>query len=235
MRSANPAISAIELAAWKSKPSWYIVANEYFRQAIEKDPGYGLAWAGLAESYALFTFYGVQPAVESCPEAKASASKALEIDQTLAELHAILGWIKMSCDWDWRGSESEYKRALEMNPDDAITRTWYSAYLKAMGSVEESIAQYKRPLEADPVNLINNATLGRDLYFAGHDEQAVEQLRKTIDMDPSFVEAHLYLGWVYARRAMFPPLQGPEPYFAPCVHCLVLPRIAFRKATGAVA
>src|SRR5207245_1615952 len=100
-------------------------ANEYFQQAIDKDPSYGLAYAGLAESYALFTFYEVLPPSEACPKAKAAAMKALEIDETLAEAHAGLGWIKMTCDWDWPGSEREFKRALEINPIYGTARMWY--------------------------------------------------------------------------------------------------------------
>jgi len=135
--------------------------------------------------------------------ARVAVSKALEIDSTLTESHTAQGWIKLSCDWDWPGSESEFKRALEISPNDVTTVTWYGAYLKTMGRVEETIALYRRVLEVDPVNLINNATFGRDLYFGGYDDRASEQLRKTIEMDSSFVEAHLYLGWIYERKGMF--------------------------------
>jgi tetratricopeptide (TPR) repeat protein len=177
--------------------------NEYFQQAIEKDPGYGLAYAGLAESYALFDYYEVQPPRESCPKARAAAMKALEIDETLAEPHTALGWLKMACEWDWAVSESEFKRALEINPKDANAWGYHAVYLKAMGKVEESITEDKRALEAEPLALIYNAVLGRDLFYAGHDDQAIEQLRETIDLDPSFIEAHLFLGWVFERKSMF--------------------------------
>jgi serine/threonine protein kinase/Tfp pilus assembly protein PilF len=179
-------------------------ANEYFQQAIDKDPSYGQAYAGLAESYAVFNYYEVLPPGESCPKAKAAAMKALEIDETLAEAHAALGWIKVTCDWDWPGSEREFKRALEINPNYGTARMWYGQYFEAMGRLDESIAERRRALEAEPLSLIISATVGRVLYLAGHYDQAVEELRKTLDMDPSFVEAHLYLGWVYEQKGMFP-------------------------------
>jgi tetratricopeptide (TPR) repeat protein len=189
---------------WNRRTADLLVgANEYFRQAIEKDPGYGLAYGGLAESYALFNYYGVYPPAESCPKAKAAAMKALEIDNSLVEPHSALGWVKMSCDWDWPGSEKEFKRALEINPNYGPMRGFYSGYLKAMGKLDEAIAEDKRGLEAEPLNLNLSTVLGRDLYLAGHDEQAVQELRKTIYLDASYVDVHLILGWVYERRGMF--------------------------------
>src|SRR5260370_17015147 len=91
-------------------------ANEDFQEAIDKGPTYGLAYAGLAESYALFNFYEVLPPSESCPKAKAAAMKAIEIDENLAEAHNALGWIKFSSYWDWPGSDRDFTRALQINP-----------------------------------------------------------------------------------------------------------------------
>jgi len=178
-------------------------ANDYFQQAIDKDPSYGLAYAGLAESYALFNVYEVLSPGESCPKAKAAAKKAIEIDETLADAHAGLGWIKMTCDWDWPGGERELQRALEINPNDGTARTFHGASFQVMGRLDEAIAEGRRGLEADPLSLIISAVLGRYLYVARHYDQAMEQLRKTIDLDPSFVDAHLYLGLVYEQKGMF--------------------------------
>jgi TolB-like protein/Tfp pilus assembly protein PilF len=179
-------------------------ANDYFRQAIEKDPSYGLAYGGLAQSYALFSFYSVQAPAESCPQAKAAARKTIEIDSNLSEPYAALGWVKMSCDWDWTGSAAELQRALDLNPNDATARGFFGGYLKSVGRLEESVASVRRGLETDPLSLIQGAVLGRDLYFAGHHDQAIEQLKKIIEMDPSFVDAHLHLGWVYEHKGMLP-------------------------------
>jgi tetratricopeptide (TPR) repeat protein len=109
----------------------------------------------------------------------------------------------MSCDWDWPGSERQFKRALELNPADATTRGFHAGYLKAMGRLEDSIAETRRGVEAEPLNLNASAILGRDLYFGGHNEQALDVLRKTIAMDVDFVDAHLHLGWVYEGKRMF--------------------------------
>jgi len=177
-------------------------ANEYFQQAIDKDPSYGLAYAGLAEGYAVFNYYEVLPPGESCRKAKAAAMKASEIDETLAETHAALGWIKMSCDWDWPGSEGEFKRALEINSSYGMTRMWYGENLAATGRLDDAIAERRRALELEPLSLIMSATLGRVLFVARRYDQAMEELRKTIDMDSGFVEAHLYLGWVYEQKGM---------------------------------
>jgi tetratricopeptide (TPR) repeat protein len=177
-------------------------ANEYFQQAIDKDPSYGLTYAGLADSYALFSYYEVLSPGESCPKAKA-AMKALKIDENLAEAHAGLGWIKMSCDWDWPGSEREFKRALEINPNYGTTRVWYANYLETMGRLDDAIAERRRALEAEPLSLIISGGLGLALYHARRYDQAIEELRKTLEMDPSFVRAHFYLGLVYEQKGRF--------------------------------
>jgi len=162
-----------------------------------------LAYAGLAESYALFNYYGVQPPREACPKANAAAMKAIEIDESLVEPHAALGWIKMSCDWDWPGSERQFKRALEINPNDGTARMWSAAYLIAMGRLDESVPEYKRALQAEPLSLVISSSLGLSLCLTRRYDQAMEQLQKTIDMDQSFVEAHPFLGLVYEQKAMF--------------------------------
>jgi TolB-like protein/Tfp pilus assembly protein PilF len=177
-------------------------ANEYFQQAIEKDPNYGLAYAGLAESYALFNFYEVVTPAESCPKARESALKALHIDDNLAEAHSALGWVLMTCDWDWPGSKREHDRALAINPNYATARLQYGNYFEAMGRLEDALAQRRRALEAEPLYLIANVVLGRNLYEARRYDEAADQIRKTLDIDPNFVEAHLNLGWVYEQKAM---------------------------------
>ena len=153
-------------------------ANEYFQQAIDKDPTFGLAYAGLAESYAVFNYYEVLPPREACPKAKAAAMKALEIDETLAEAHAALGWIKGSCDWDWPGSEREFRRALEINPNYGMARNWYGNYFETMGRLDEAIAERRRALEAEPLSLITSAVLGHSLYFAGHYDQPLNSFER---------------------------------------------------------
>ncbi len=109
----------------------------------------------------------------------------------------------MTCEWDWAGSEREFKRVLEINPNDGTARKWYGSYFQVMGRLEESIAENRRALEAEPLSLIISADLGITLFYARHYDQAIEQLRKTIDMDRNFVPAHRYLGLAYEQKAMF--------------------------------
>ena len=178
-------------------------ANEYFRQAIEKDPGYALAYGGLAESYALYNYYGVERADEACPKGKKAAARAQEIDRNLVEPHVALGWIRLSCDWDWTGSERAFKRALEINPNDGTLYGFYSAYLKAMGKLDEALALSKRGFQTEPLSLNLGAVYGRDLYLVGRDDEAFEQIRKTLEIDSTFIDARMYLGWLYARKRRF--------------------------------
>src|SRR5262249_23097190 len=110
-------------------------AGEYFQQAIDKDPGYALAWAGLADCYAV-SAYDLLPPREAIPKAKEAASKALALDDALAEAHAALGFVKNHYDWDWPGAERELKRAIELNPNYATAHQWYSSHLEATGRMD---------------------------------------------------------------------------------------------------
>ncbi len=178
-------------------------AAAYFQQAIDKDPGYALAWAGLADCYALYSFYGVLSPAEAFPRAKEAAAKALEIDDALAEAHASLVWVKSNYDWDWQGAEREFKRTIELNPNYAEVYAYYTAPLNAMGRLDELLAVTKRAEELEPLAPINSTIVGRTLYFARQYDQAIQQLRRVIDTDANFPQAHLYLGWAYEQKGMF--------------------------------
>ncbi len=178
-------------------------AAAYFQQAIDKDPGYALAWAGLTDCYGLYSFYGALSPDEAFPKAKEAAAKALEIDDTLAEAHASLVWIKTDYDWDWQGAEREFKRTIELNPSYAQVYVWYSAPLDAMGRLDEALAAQKRAEEMEPLSLIIGSLVGRSLYFAQRYDQAIEQLRRVLDMDANFPLAHLFLGMAYEQKGMF--------------------------------
>ena len=178
-------------------------AAGYFQQAIDKDPGYALAWAGLADCYALYSFYGVLSPAEAFPKAKEAARKALEIDDTLAEAHASLLWIKSQYDWDWVGAEREFKRTIELNPNYATVYNWYSVHLGAMGRLDEALALAKRAEEIEPLSLANSTNVGLALYLARQYDQAIEQLRRVLDTDANFPPAHLFLGLAYEQKGMF--------------------------------
>jgi len=178
---------------------------EYFNQAIEIEPGYALAYAGLADCYATQGAGDALalPPKEAFSKAKASAMKALAIDDTLAEAHISLGLVKLNYEWDWLGAEREFKRAIELNSNYAAAYHWYSHYLIVMERTEESFVISKRALEIDPLDLEINAHLAWHYYFARQYDQAIEQCLNTLEMNPNFHEAHWFLGWAYEEKLMY--------------------------------
>jgi TolB-like protein/DNA-binding winged helix-turn-helix (wHTH) protein len=177
---------------------------EYFEQAIAKDPSYAVAYAGLADSYSLFSRYGILPPREAYPRAKAAALKALQIDDHLAEAHATLGEVKASYDWDWASAEREFKRALELNPGSPTPHYWYSySYLTPIGRHAEAVAEMKRALELDPLSLMTSTNLAGRFLASRQYDQAIDQLRKTLELDPYFGPAHDYLREAYLQKGMY--------------------------------
>ena len=174
---------------------------EYFNQAIEKDPSFALAYAGLADSYVVPA--NRLPPREAMPKAKAAAIRALELDETLAEAHASLGRVLAAYDWDWTSAEKEYKRAIELNPRYAIAHQWYGGYLAVMGRSNEAIAERKRALELEPLSLIINFELGLAFYYARDYDQAIEQFQKTLELDQNFPPAHQFLPAAYEQKGMY--------------------------------
>lgn len=169
----------------------------FFQQAIARDPGYALAYSGLADAYAILGYRGGFPSKDSLSRAKAAALKAIELDDALAEPHASLAFIAETHEWDWATAEREYKRALQLNPGDARAHHWYAGYLMYAGRLEEGISEERRARDLDPLSLpVNNALAGR-LLVAGRVDEALEQLKKTMEMDPRFAPAHQTLGWAY--------------------------------------
>jgi TolB-like protein/DNA-binding winged helix-turn-helix (wHTH) protein/tetratricopeptide (TPR) repeat protein len=181
-------------------------AIEYFQQAIEKEPTYALAYAGLSDSYASPPMSEAMqesvPPAEAFPKAKAAAIRALELDDTLAEAHASLARIKFVYDRDWVGSEAEFKRALELNPNYANAHHWYALNLLWMGRPDEAVDEANRARNLDPLSLIINANLGFILGVVHHDDSGIKQIRKTLDMDPNFSLAHYRLGQIMILKGM---------------------------------
>jgi eukaryotic-like serine/threonine-protein kinase len=174
-------------------------AADYFTQAVQKDSRYALSYAGLADTYSLLGDAGYLPPSEAWPKAKAAAMQALEIDDTLAEAHTSLALVKEHFEWDWTGAETEFRRAIELNPNSATTHHWYGDYLANMGRSEEGLRETKRAQELDPLSLIINTTLGWQLYLARRSDQAIEQLHKVLDIDARFTPARRVLEEVYAQ------------------------------------
>src|SRR5262249_663011 len=171
----------------KRTPDWIKKGIEQFGQAIDLDPNYALAHAGLAEAYGfLACATGGQPPREAYPRAKAAAEKALELDQSLGEAHCTLGFYYLLYEWDFNAAELAFKRSIELSPNFANAWDGYGFYLKATGQYDEAIRACQRAQELDPLSLFTTLSLGWAYYFARRWENALEQGRKVLEMDPNF-------------------------------------------------
>ena len=175
-------------------------AIEYFESAIDEDPGYAPAYAGLADSYALLAAYTAEPITEAMTRAEAAARKALAIDESLAEAHASLAWVLAFYHWDWSGAEQSLRRAIELDPRYPMAHTWYGILLRATGRVREGLAELERAHELDPLSLITNRTLGEAYLELGEPERAIEQLLHTIELDPDFPFTQRGLAHAYLKQ-----------------------------------
>ena len=169
-------------------------AIECFEQAIAEDPGYALAYSGLADCHAIQVDYRGVPAAEGMERAKAEARKAIELDHTLAEAHTSLAWVTFIYDWDWGVSEGEFRRAVELNPRYATARQWNSWRLMAHGQVDEALAEGHAALNLDPASVSIRRAMGWLYYYAGQYNSAVDHLRRALEMDPTAYETHRVLG-----------------------------------------
>jgi TolB-like protein/DNA-binding winged helix-turn-helix (wHTH) protein len=176
---------------------------EYFQWAIDKDPGYAPAYAGLADSYRLLAGNESFPTREAYSKASAAASKALGLNDTIGEAHTVLADAMYQMNWDWHGAEREFKRAIEVSPGNATAHQRYSLFLIRMGRIGESLAEIDRAQVLDPLSLSINSSVGWRLLWARRFDEAIEKLQKTLEMDPSFGRAHLYLGWAYEAKGNF--------------------------------
>lgn len=176
---------------------------EYFRQAIAQDPNYALAYSGMADSYALLSNYSDTAPKESFPAAKEAATRALELDDKLAEAHTSLARVKEAFEWDWAGAESGYRRALELNPGYTPAHHRLGLFLSMRGRFDEALTELEQARQLDPMSLVINADIGLAHYFARRYDQSVDQLLKTIEMDPNFAPARYYLAEVYVEKRMF--------------------------------
>jgi TolB-like protein/DNA-binding winged helix-turn-helix (wHTH) protein/Tfp pilus assembly protein PilF len=182
-------------------------AMSYFQQAIDRDPNYAAPYSGLADCYVLFgsSFdVGGQAPNEVQPKAKATALKALELDNSLADAHNSIAYVKLTYDWDWPGAEAEFKRSLALNPGYAHGHHWYAHLLLSSGRTEEALAESNRALELDPVSPIINLHLGWHYLYTKQYDRAIEQLAKTLELDPDYALAHWYLGLAYEQKKMYP-------------------------------
>ena len=176
---------------------------ESFEQAIRLDPDYAAAYVGLADCYGVLSQVGDFSPNDVMPKAKAAALDALRIDETLAEAHASLAMIDELYDWNWKSADTEFKRAIELNPNYATAHHWYAMYLSAMGRNNEALAEIRRAEALDPVSLITDTNEGWILFCARQYDQAINKLQATIEMDPNFANAHYKLALVYEIKGMY--------------------------------
>jgi serine/threonine protein kinase/tetratricopeptide (TPR) repeat protein len=177
-------------------------AIDYFQQAIDSDPGYALAYAGLADTYCqLGGEYEFSPATQVLPKAKAAAQKALELDDTLAEAHAALAYAEFF-DWDWLNVEREFKRAIELNPNNALSHRRYGETLQARARFSEALAEGTRAQELDPLSLDIVANLGFTHLLMQHYDESIAQFRKVLDLKSNVPVAHAFTAVAYAMKGM---------------------------------
>jgi serine/threonine-protein kinase len=181
---------------------------EYFNRAIEKDPGYAFAYAGLADAYVLLPAYSAGSPQESFPKAKAAAKRAVELDDTLAEAHTSLAQA-LYFEWNFAEADKEFQRAIALNPNYATAHHWYGfGSLLGMGRFDDAIRELKRAQELDPLSLIINTDLGLTYIITGQYDKAIEQLRKSLEMDQGFYYAHWCLGLAYEMKGSFREAQA---------------------------
>ena len=181
---------------------------KYFEQAIAEDPGYALAYSGLADSYALDLDYRGSPVQEGMERARGEAQKAIELDETLAEAHTSLGWVTFIYDWDWAGAEREFTRAIQLNPHYATARQWHSWFLVAMGRFDEAISEGRIAIELDPASVSIRRSVGWLHYYARQYDAALDHLRRAFTMNPTSEETHRQLGLVYLQKGMYDEAGG---------------------------
>ncbi len=185
----------------KRTPEGIAKGIDFFQRAIARDPGYSLAYAGLADSLLLVAFYGALPPKEILPKARDAAMRALELDPDLADAHALLADLKYLFEWDWPNAEKEFRRAIELNPNYPTAHQWYANYLAVLQRPEEACAEILRAEALDPLNPVIIMDVGFTCHYpAGEYDKAVEQYRKVLAVDANFVLARLYLGLAHIRR-----------------------------------
>jgi tetratricopeptide (TPR) repeat protein len=176
---------------------------ERFQHAVAIDPHFAAAYSGLADSYSVLGYLSYLSPVESFPEARRYANKALELDASLAEAHASLGFVKLYYEWDWPGAEAAFQRAITLDPNHAASHQWYSIYLLTAGRPAEALQEIQLAQQRDPLSLPVNTDLGFCYYYTGRYDEAVKQLNLVLGMNPNFPPALLWLGRTYQELGKF--------------------------------
>ncbi len=176
-------------------------AIDYFEKALKLDSKYALAYAGIADAYSMLSGYNYLPPHEANPKARTAVLKALEIDNTLAEAYTSLANIKERYDFDWQGSEEDYKKAIELNPNYPLAHHWYGSLLRATGRFNEAHKEFTKALELDPLSISINTSLASIHVYLEEYDQAIAQCKKTLELAPNYGWAHAVLGRTYIRES----------------------------------
>jgi DNA-binding SARP family transcriptional activator/Tfp pilus assembly protein PilF len=199
--TSNPEAYALYLKgryAWNRRTAASLNQGiTYFKQAVEKDPRYALAYAGIADCYALLGWNSVVVPTDCMPRARTAAEKALEINPGLAEAHASLGIVRLFFDWDFSGAEGEFHRAIEINPEYAMARQWYAFQLVILDRQQEAFEQLERAVQSDPLSLSISTLAGYAYYLLRDTRRAIEQIEKVIELDANFAPARFVRGSIY--------------------------------------
>ena len=208
-------------------------AISYFERALDCDPTFAQAHAGLADCYNILAYYNALSPLDAYPKARAAALKALELDQSLAEPHASLGVIKRDFEWDWSSAEREFQRSIDLNPGYVEAVHWRATLLLMLGRASDGIREKSNALAIDPLSVVIRTDLGRMFYFAREYDQAIREYQSALDLEPNFGAAHLWLGNAYEQKGMFEQAlselrigsslyQGRSYAVARLAHCLAL-------------
>ena len=188
----------------KRTPEGLRKSLDYFRQAIDKDPNYALAWAGLADAHNLLGSYRLVPMTESHPQARAAAEKALQLDDNLAEAHTALATVIADYYYDWPLAEREFRRAIELNPSYATARQWHAACLSKMGRHDEAVVEVSKAVELDPLSILMRRDRIMVLYYARRYDDAIREQKQIIEMDPGRPHRELIVAMAYLQKRMYP-------------------------------
>jgi TolB-like protein/lipoprotein NlpI len=225
-RLAHPATANVDAYNAYLKGSYFVdrrSKEDYeraigsFEQALTIDPNYARAWVGLARVHSSQADRGYVPVDEGYAKARMEAGKALELDPILAEAHAIMGWVRMSYDWDWNGADAAYKQALELDPGNPDVVGGSATLATTLGRFDEAMRLFRRAIELDPIRVRTHFNLGVAAYRAGRWEEAETAYRTVLELNPQFPSAHNYLGQVYLsqskpKEALAEMHKEPEPF-----------------------
>jgi TolB-like protein/Tfp pilus assembly protein PilF len=211
LERAGPIDPAVNEACLKGRHLWYQRTTEsvtqglaHFEKAVDIDPSYAPAHAGIADSYIVDggRYLGVAPNV-AYSRARAAALRAVELDDNLAEAHTSLAAVMSDYDWDWDGADREYSRAIELNPNYATAHSWYAEHLSRMGRHDEAVALIRKVPELDPASIFSGMIVSWILYFARQYDEAIDQALGTLELDPDYATAHRILGWAYEEKGLY--------------------------------